>query len=380
VQVAWLKQAQGSPPTTLFPQHALNLKANLAAIVQRARALFPNLRLCYVSSRIYGGYSTSPGRWEPLSYETGFAFKWLIEDQVAGDPALNYGHVPGPVNAPLLLWGPYLWANGSTPRSDGLTWDPSDYAPDFIHPELPGEQKVATLLHDFLAADPTAAVWYGPQVGRTVLALRPTDDAWVRSDQPASNFGADADLHLGDSAGVQRRTLLKFDLGTLGPRVRHAKLSLRNLGGGMFILARAGEAWTEAGVTWSSAPPSEGTIQTVAGFSGGGSTSAALTAEAAGDPNGILSLGLTAPSTPRQHPSDESVEPPQLVLLLAPPTCPGDADFDADVDFADVTAVLAAFGRTYAPGQEGPGDADRDAAVTFADITAVLAGWGASCG
>jgi hypothetical protein len=36
----------------------------------------------------------------------------------------------GPVRAPLLLWGPYLWADGATPRkSDGLFYAPEDLGP-----------------------------------------------------------------------------------------------------------------------------------------------------------------------------------------------------------------------------------------------------------
>jgi hypothetical protein len=54
---------------------------------------------------------------------------------------------------------------------------------------------------------------------------------------------------------------------------------------------------------------------------------------------------------------------------------PGDADYDEDVDFADVTSVLTNFGGAYLPPAYNPanvGDANYDQSVNFADVTAVL--------
>lgn len=58
--------------------------------------------------------------------------------------------------------------------------------------------------------------------------------------------------------------------------------------------------------------------------------------------------------------------------------CPGDANGDGIVEFADNTAVLSNWGAVYAPGS-GPGDADCNGIVNFADVTAVLVYWGVSC-
>jgi hypothetical protein len=60
-------------------------------------------------------------------------------------------------------------------------------------------------------------------------------------------------------------------------------------------------------------------------------------------------------------------------------TCPGDADNDGDVDFADITAELSAFGINYFPCLVGFGDGDKNGMVNFADITATLAGFGGLC-
>ena len=53
--------------------------------------------------------------------------------------------------------GPYLWADGATARSDGLTWTCDEVRPDGAHLETEGNVKVAELLMSFLEAEPTAA-------------------------------------------------------------------------------------------------------------------------------------------------------------------------------------------------------------------------------
>lgn len=67
-------------------------------------------------------------------------------------------------------------------------------------------------------------------------------------------------------------------------------------------------------------------------------------------------------------------------LSFVPALCPGDANGDRVVNFADITSVLANFGNAYPAGTvNGPGDANHDGVVNFADITAVLAGFGRVC-
>ena len=57
--------------------------------LQLAKEHFPNLRIAYLSSRVYGGYATVPLNPEPYAYEGAFAVRWLILDQLAGKPELN---------------------------------------------------------------------------------------------------------------------------------------------------------------------------------------------------------------------------------------------------------------------------------------------------
>ncbi len=161
VQVVWMKQAEAGPANLgEFPRHALVLKTNLVASLQNLKAKFPNLRVAYLSSRTYGGYATTQLNPEPFAYETAFAPRWLILDQVAGKPELNFDTARGPVKSPLLLWGPYLWADGATPRkADGFFYQQEDFGGDGTHPSNAGQQKVAERLLKFLKSDPTAK-WF----------------------------------------------------------------------------------------------------------------------------------------------------------------------------------------------------------------------------
>ena len=159
VQAAWLKEADAGP-TQGFPAYAQKLQGEMARIARVLHERFPNLKLVYVSSRIYAGYATTRLNPEPYAYESGFEVKWLIEQQLKGDPALNFDPDKGPVKAPWLSWGPYLWANGTAKRADGLSYEQSDFGGDGTHPSESGRQKVAKLLLEFFTTDPTAKPWF----------------------------------------------------------------------------------------------------------------------------------------------------------------------------------------------------------------------------
>jgi hypothetical protein len=162
VQVAWVKNTlTGSGP---FPGRTRVLQDDFKAIVRDLKALYPNIKLAYLSSRT-NSYTYWDGLSpEPAAYETGFAVKWLIEDQINGDPELNYDPARGPVVAPFLSWGPYLWADGPNPRSDGLVWLPNDMVWDCTHPSASGEAKVAQMLLDFFKSDTTTGWFRGERV------------------------------------------------------------------------------------------------------------------------------------------------------------------------------------------------------------------------
>ena len=161
VQVIWLKQARASvQPDEQFPTDAQILQNQLQAIVHIAKTRFPNLKIAYLSSRIYAGYAATNLSPEPEAYQSGFAVKWLVENQIDGDPALNYDPAAGSVVAPWLAWGPYLWADGLTPRSDGLTWLCTDFVNDGTHPSGAGALKVAEQLQVFFQTEGTAVPWF----------------------------------------------------------------------------------------------------------------------------------------------------------------------------------------------------------------------------
>ena len=173
VQAVWLKEADAEP-SLAFPKDAQQLQSELATIAQLSRARFPNLKIVYFSSRIYGGYATTILNPEPFAYQTGFAVKWLIEQQIDGDPGLDVASG----KSPWLTWGPYLWADGLTPRFDGLTWACSELQTDGTHPSPTGQLKVARMLLDFFHSDAAARTWY---LAQTSAAPAPSIGAVVNS-------------------------------------------------------------------------------------------------------------------------------------------------------------------------------------------------------
>lgn len=162
VQVLWVLQARAGPAALgAFPKHAEALKENLVTVLNRMKTKFPNLRIAYLSNRIYAGYATGGLNPEPFAYESAFANRWLIDEQIEGRAELNYDPSKGEVKSPLLLWGPYLWADGVKGRKgDGLAFTREDLAGDGTHPSQSGRQKVAKLLLEFFKTDATAKGWF----------------------------------------------------------------------------------------------------------------------------------------------------------------------------------------------------------------------------
>jgi len=182
VQVAWVKVANRQPNRSLpaSDADAYQLVAQMGNIVRALKSRYPNLRLVFLSSRIYAGYASTLLNPEPYAYESGFAVKWLVEAQI--DQMRNGGLVAdgraGDLNsntvAPWIGWGPYLWANGLSQRSDGLTRARSELDSDGTHPSQSGEQKVGTLLLSFFKTDPASRLWFlaaANECGGNVLCL-----------------------------------------------------------------------------------------------------------------------------------------------------------------------------------------------------------------
>jgi hypothetical protein len=87
---------------------------------------------------------------EPHVWREAFAFKWLIESQINGDPGTAFEDKPDQKRTlPWLCWGPYVWDN---------TWDRS-YFRDGVHPTQATCQIFVEKYWKHLKADPVAQPW-----------------------------------------------------------------------------------------------------------------------------------------------------------------------------------------------------------------------------
>jgi hypothetical protein len=157
VQAVWLKHAYIGARSWQY------LQADLETITGHLRDKFPNLQIIYVSSRTRSytldPRTTSP---EPTAFETGYAAKGLVTKYINDEMPAR----------PYVTWGPYLWADGENPRSDGLRWLAEDLMTDCVHPSDSGARKAAYLLLAFFTEDPTAAPWFMEGGGPTPAVRR----------------------------------------------------------------------------------------------------------------------------------------------------------------------------------------------------------------
>jgi Bacterial Ig domain len=161
--------AHSNTPPQPWPGTPGDLQGFQEAIAGHIVSKFPNVRMSWWATREYGGYATTPNNPEPYAYQSAFAVKWMIERQIQG-LALNHNPAHGPVTAPWMAWGPYLWADGLNPRGDGLAWEPRDFQSDGVHPNSRGRVKEAGPWARLIRTDPLFATWAVPSGNRTPLA------------------------------------------------------------------------------------------------------------------------------------------------------------------------------------------------------------------
>jgi len=159
VQAVWLKEVVPLPKMP-FPVEAKQLQSDMERTLHILHDRFPNLKLTYLATRTYGGYTEVGGSPEPWAYETGFGVKWVIADQLAGKPEMNFDPKKGAVEVPWVEWGPYFWTDGVNGRKDGFVYLREDVGDDGLHPSPRGQVKIAKLLVDFFANDPTTRPWF----------------------------------------------------------------------------------------------------------------------------------------------------------------------------------------------------------------------------
>ena len=254
VQVIWVKQANSLvkpfPPTLPLniacppaqPQNnstcadALYYEYLLAGILRAIKIRYPNVKLAFLTSRIYGGYGDGPNVQtkspEPFTYEYGFSTKWLIQAQIdqadrggSADPIA--GNLAYSV-APWTAWGPYIWANGPNPRHadpvfpNGLVWchgagtdgretaactlSPGvfedDLQTDNVHPNGNGQAKVAAYLWNFFSTSPYSANWFLVQNAAAGATVSPSSLSFPNTVLDTTSSSQKVTLTNSGSAGL----------------------------------------------------------------------------------------------------------------------------------------------------------------------------------
>lgn len=161
IQVAWIETSDGITTGT-FPSDMTTMQGQYESMMGTMHTLFPHLTMVYFSSRIYAGYSNGVAKIdpEPYAYESGFAVKNAINDQLTNKSTLCDGNGCSPVNSPWMSWGPYYWANGLLARSDGFVWTCQDLQKDGTHPSTSGDLKAAGQILSFFKTDDTTTPWF----------------------------------------------------------------------------------------------------------------------------------------------------------------------------------------------------------------------------
>ena len=162
VQIIYL-ETDDSLPITSFPQRAYQFRDDMKNAMQVCKTKFKHLKLVYVLGRTTTWNKTQIQNIEPAPYYNGWGEKFFIEDQINGVAGTQYKG--DSAVAPLVTWGWYQWANGTTiPRQDGFIWT-QDETVDGLHATTDGQDTLSTRFQNFLLTDKYASVWYANHQG-----------------------------------------------------------------------------------------------------------------------------------------------------------------------------------------------------------------------
>lgn len=167
VQVIWIMVTSRVDTILEWPSQPIEVGNKYAQLMPILLAKFPNLKQVYLSGFGYGGYADPTKEFydmivEPSSYWNNWSVKFLVENQINGDPALKFTE-PDRMS-PWVAWGPHLWADGLRANNeDHLRWNcESDYKPDGggYHLSDRGKDKTGKLIYKFFKDSEVAADWF----------------------------------------------------------------------------------------------------------------------------------------------------------------------------------------------------------------------------
>jgi len=160
-------------------------------------------------------------------------------------------------------------------------------------------------------------------VNAAPMTFQPSDDAYVKSTSPTSNYGTASTLRQRQSSSETQYTYLKFNVSGLSGTVQSTKLRLyvtdaSNDGGSVYVVSNnqlgTTTPWTQANLIWNNAPAVSGTALSSAGAVVI-STWIELDVTAAFGGDGTYSFGLKSTSSDVvYYSSKEGSNDPELVI------------------------------------------------------------------
>lgn len=150
------------------------------------------------------------------------------------------------------------------------------------------------------------------------ITVNANHDGYVDSSKPDNNYGSSSALRIDGSP--EKNAYLMFDVSGLTGAVSSATLRIYAASGsstGFDLSGVADTTWTEAGITFNTAPPIGSLLGSSGSFSSGTWLEIDVTGYVTG--NGLISFGVSTPaSTAIRFDSSEGSNQPELVLVQGP--------------------------------------------------------------